>query len=94
MNRSARVGELVLVEWDDAYLPRATVAWSNVEDVEDIAADGGFECESVGWVVHVDPACSTLAAHRSPDEDQVGRLERIPRGCVRRVRVLTPRRVG
>jgi len=48
------------------------------------------ECESVGWVVHVDARYLSVAAARNtrPSGEEIGRIDRIPRGCVRRVTVL------
>ena len=58
--------ELVLVKWNDSQ--SSSGGWKNAEDIKSWA-DIGDPCETVGWVVHVDPKKLSIVVASSYDDD-------------------------
>lgn len=80
---------VVLVEWEDA------VNFGNWADLFDAiefdpANAVDFHCRSVGYLIRDDDECVVLASRASGQFEQVGLVERIPRGMVRSKTVLLP----
>jgi hypothetical protein len=73
--------DLVLVEWVDAT---NIATWEDLADIPAWAANGGFICRNVGYLVHEDDNCVVLAARIALDAEpqQAGLFERIPKGII------------
>lgn len=78
------IGDLVIVEWEDTT---NVAAWQDPEELKAWAADGGWHCRNVGWLVYADGTCLVVAARRS-DSDHSGLSERIPRCAVKSIQTL------
>ena len=73
---------LEMVEWIDTT---NIAAWTALDEISEWAADGGFVCRNVGYLVHEDDECVVLAARvaLNASPEQVGLYERIPKGVIR-----------
>lgn len=80
---------VVLVEWVDTT---NIATWTDLDEIADWAATGGFVCRNIGYLVHEDPHCVVLAARVAlgSEPQQVGLFERIPSGCVLHMETLAP----
>jgi hypothetical protein len=72
---------LVIVHWSDAF---NVAQWGDKDAVRRMLADRSWNCTNVGYLIYEDKRCVVVAA-RSSCADQVGLVERIPRGMVRRI---------
>ncbi|MCU1679219.1 MAG: hypothetical protein JWM93_3977 [Frankiales bacterium] len=72
---------LVVVEWVDAT---NIATWQDLDEIPDWAAEGGFVCRNVGYLVHEDDDCVVLAARIALDAEpqQVGLFERLPKSII------------
>jgi len=79
-------GDLVLVEWLDAYSPPAS-RWMDAEE-----SDETFEEEllirTVGWIYRLDDAYILLVSSKADDDHVYQGHFGIPRGCIKKVRLL------
>jgi hypothetical protein len=73
---------LVAVEWVDTT---NIATWEHLADVHEWAAEGGFVCRNVGYLVHEDDDCVVLAARIALEAEpqQIGLFERVPKGVIR-----------
>lgn len=75
-----KIGELYLVEWEDAA---SSGAWVRVPFEFDETL-----CETVGWLLELSDKHVLLNGSRN-DADQVGNLQYIPRSLIRKSRKLS-----
>jgi hypothetical protein len=84
---NADLRPLVLVEWEDSSQP--TSAWRFADDIEPYVV----VIHSVGWLVHADDRCVSVAANvgglDGKTAAQCSGVITIPRRCVNRVSDLT-----
>lgn len=76
---------LVIVEWDDAY---ATSFWRDNDELDKIANGNSFECINVGWMIRETKKCILLASRWSPNDEQFGLVERLPRKMIKSIKRL------
>lgn len=69
------------VEWVDTT---NIATWEHLDGIAAWAADGGFVCRNVGYLIHEDDHCVVLAARIAIEAEpaQVGLFERIPKGVI------------
>lgn len=81
---------LVMVEWVDTT---NIATWTNLDDIAEWAADGGFVCRNIGYLIHEDDQCVVLAARVAlgAEPPQVGLFERVPKGVITARWTLKPR---
>lgn len=74
--------DLVVVEWVDTT---NVAAWMPIDEIASWAADGGWICRNVGYLVYEDDQCVVLAARIAADAEppQAGLSERIPTASIR-----------
>jgi len=86
--KKIKVGDLVFITWEDAFHPE-NCGWYSKGDVDDFVSDSQYQCESVGWILHQDERMVTVHSMRSGNIGSVSHIQRIPRGCILRIKKLS-----
>lgn len=78
---------LVIVEWEDAT---NIATWMDEEEALNFEEhlDADYNCLNVGYLLRSDDECVIVAARSTQDFKAFGLVERIPRGMVKKVRIL------
>lgn len=77
--------DLVEVQWEDA----SNVAeWSDTDEAIEFNMNFDYNCRNVGYLIRDDKTCVIVAARITGDSKACGLVERIPRGMVKKVKVL------
>ena len=76
--------KLYLVEWEDAHIEDS---WIPEADVDRFIKKDLFLCQDVGWILHEDDKCLVMASSKN-NALQWGALKKIPKGWIRKKRLL------
>lgn len=71
------------MEWDDIV---SSSEWSEAKQVEEWRDfDFSHTCQTVGWLLTEAKTYVIVAACRTVDDKHLNLVQRIPRGCVKRI---------
>lgn len=78
--------KLIYIEWADAISSGS--GWTEEHELDRWINDTEWIIKQVGWVLHEDKKCLTIASQIKPDDDftcaQFGHIQKIPKTWIRK----------
>ena len=77
----------VYIKWEDAFHQNHCY-WTGEEGLKEFLEQPTYLCEALGWLIEDSKRNVTIAQHKSGDETTVLHIQRIPKGCILKMKRL------